>query len=46
MTDILWTIERRVHFRDPGFGRGKQIREGPAPAVPEVPRVGCRAWPG
>jgi hypothetical protein len=23
MTDTPWTIERRVHFHDDGFGRGK-----------------------
>jgi hypothetical protein len=37
MTDTPWTIERRVHFRDGGFGRGKVIREGAAPAEPERP---------
>ncbi len=36
MSTNEWTIERQVHFRDDGFGRGKQIREGPAPAAPQV----------
>jgi hypothetical protein len=32
-----WTIERPVHFRNAGHGRGKQVREGPAPAGPALP---------
>jgi hypothetical protein len=32
-----WTIERLVHFRNAGHGRGKQVREGPAPAEPALP---------
>ena len=33
-----WTIERQVHFRQAGHGRGKQVREGPAPDEPKLPR--------
>jgi integrase len=33
----LWTIERQVHFRHAGHGRGKQVREGPAPEAPALP---------
>jgi integrase len=32
-----WTIERQVHFRNAGHGRGKQVREGPAPEGPALP---------
>ena len=32
-----WTIERQVHFRNAGHGRGKQVREGAAPAEPALP---------
>jgi hypothetical protein len=37
MTTTAWTIERQVHFRNAGPGRGKQVRDGPAPAEPPVP---------
>ena len=32
-----WTIERPVHFRHAGRGRGQQVHEGPAPAEPKLP---------
>jgi hypothetical protein len=32
-----WTIERQVHFRHAGHGRGKQVREGAAPEEPPLP---------
>jgi hypothetical protein len=32
-----WTIERQVRFRGDGFGRGKQIKEGPAPTAVRAP---------
>ncbi len=32
-----WTIERQVHFRNAGHGRGKLVREGPAPEEPALP---------
>jgi hypothetical protein len=32
-----WTIERQVYFRNAGHGRGKQVREGSAPAEPVLP---------
>jgi len=37
MTTTTWTIERQVHFRHAGHGRGKQVREGPAPDEPQLP---------
>jgi hypothetical protein len=37
MTPTTWTIERQVHFRHAGHGRGKQIYEGPAAAEPPLP---------
>jgi hypothetical protein len=33
-----WTIERQVHFRHAGHGRGKQVREGHAPDEPKLPK--------
>jgi hypothetical protein len=33
----MWTIERQVHFRNAGHGRGKQVHEGPAPEQPPLP---------
>jgi hypothetical protein len=33
----MWTIERQVHFRNAGHGRGKQVQEGPAPEEPPLP---------
>jgi hypothetical protein len=41
MTTAAWTIERQVHFRHGGHGRGKQMQDGAAPALPtgRVPRV-------
>ena len=42
MNTSEWTIERQVHFRDGGFGRGKKAHEGPAPvqvAKGRVPRI-------
>jgi hypothetical protein len=38
MTDTPWTVERQIHFRDDGSGRGKRLREGRAPAPPPVPK--------
>ena len=38
MTTTPWTIERQVHFRQARHGRGKQVREGPAPDEPKLPR--------
>src|SRR5258707_1072556 len=32
-----WTIQRQVHFRNAGHGRGKLAREGPAPQKPALP---------
>jgi hypothetical protein len=32
-----WTIERQVHFRHAGHGRGKQVGEGLAAAEPNLP---------
>src|SRR5260370_32975712 len=32
-----WTIERQVHFRHAGHGRGKQVHQGPAPDEPKLP---------
>ena len=32
-----WTFERQVRFRDDGFGRAKQIKEGPAPTPVQIP---------
>jgi hypothetical protein len=37
MTTTAWTIERQVHFRNAGHGRGKQVHEGPAPNEPSLP---------
>jgi hypothetical protein len=37
MTTTTWTIERQVHFRHAGHGRGKQVRAGAAPAEPNLP---------
>jgi len=31
MTTIPWTLERRVHFRQGGRGRGKEVHEAPPP---------------
>src|SRR5260370_29166882 len=41
---MTWTIERQVHFRHAGDGRGKQVNQGPEAAEPKlqkgrVPRV-------
>jgi hypothetical protein len=33
-----WTIERQVHFRHAGHGRGKQVHQGPAPDEPMLPK--------
>ncbi len=33
-----WTIERQVHFRHAGHGRGKQAHQGPAAAEPKLPK--------
>jgi hypothetical protein len=33
-----WTIERQVHFRHAGHGRGKQVREGHALDEPKLPK--------
>jgi hypothetical protein len=38
MTTTTWTIERQVHFRHAGHGRGKQVHQGPAPAEPKLPK--------
>jgi hypothetical protein len=38
MTTTAWTIERQVHFRHAGHGRGKQVHEGPAPAESQLPQ--------
>ena len=38
MTTTPWTIERQVHFGHARHGRGKQVREGPAPDEPQLPR--------
>jgi hypothetical protein len=38
MTTTTWTIERQVHFRHAGHGRGKQVQETPAPDEPELPK--------
>jgi hypothetical protein len=37
MTTATWTVEKRVHFRHAGRGRGRQVREGPAAAAPTLP---------
>ena len=37
MTTTAWTIERQIHFRHAGHGRGKQVRAGPAPEGPSLP---------
>ena len=37
MTMTTWTIERQVHFRHAGHGRGKQVHQGPAPDEPKLP---------
>jgi hypothetical protein len=41
MTTTPWTIERTVHFRHGGRGRGKEVQEAPPPdqAPGRVPRV-------
>jgi len=41
MTTTPWTIERRVHFRQGGRGRGIEVHDAPPPdQVPgRVPRV-------
>jgi hypothetical protein len=39
----MWTIERQVHFRHAGHGRGKQVREGHSPDEPKLPKGACRA---
>jgi hypothetical protein len=41
MTTTPWTLERRVHFRQGGRGRGKEVHEAPPPdpAPGRVPRV-------
>ena len=33
-----WTIERQVHFRHAGHGRGKQVHQGHAPDEPRLPK--------
>src|SRR5260370_672988 len=33
-----WKIERQVHFRHAGHGRGKQAHQGPAAAEPKLPK--------
>src|SRR5258708_25264935 len=38
MTTTTWTIERQVHFRHAGHGRGKQVHQGPAPDQPKLPK--------
>jgi hypothetical protein len=37
MSTTSWTIERQVHFRQAGQGRGKQVGDGPAPDEPPLP---------
>jgi hypothetical protein len=38
MITTTWTIERQVHFRHAGHGRGKQVHQGPAAAEPKLPK--------
>jgi hypothetical protein len=38
MTTAVYTIERKVHFRHAGHGRGKQLHDGPVPEAPRLPR--------
>jgi hypothetical protein len=38
MTTTTWTIERQVHFRHAGHGRGKQVHQGPAADEPKLPK--------
>jgi hypothetical protein len=35
---MTWTIERQVHLRHAGHGRGKEVHEGCAPDEPHLPK--------